>query len=77
MSIIPSGEVRFEVEPFGVSTGFVQVDGLLALDAYDGKGPLTTWMACPKSSFTSNWSVWWAPVGRRGCQGITLKVVPL
>lgn len=77
MMIIPWGELRFEKEPFGVSTGFVQVGDLLAFDAHDDKGPLTTWMACPRSTYTANWSVWWAPVDRKGCLGITLKVVPL
>lgn len=77
MSIIPWGEVRFEQEAFGVSTGFVQVNGLLAFDAHDDLGPQTGWMACPRSTYTANWSVWWAPVGRSGCLGITLRVVQL
>lgn len=76
MMIVPWGEIRFEREPFGVSEGFVQVDGLLAFDAHDGNGPLTTWVACPRHTFTDNWSVWWAPLEQKGCQGITLKVVP-
>lgn len=77
MFIVPWSEVHFETEPFGVSTGFVQVDGALALDAHDGKGPLMAWMACARHTFTDNWSVWWFPEGKAGCVSITLKVVAL
>lgn len=77
MSIIPWGEVRFEQEAFGVSVGFVDVNGVLAFDAHDGKGPQTLWMACARHTFTDNWSVWWAQEGKADCVAITLKVVPL
>lgn len=77
MFIVPWGEVRFETEPFGVSTGFVDVDGALALDVRDGSGPLSRWSACARGTFTDNWSVWWAVEGKAKCVPISLKIVPL
>lgn len=64
----------------GIATGFVQVDGALAFDGHDKKGARCLWLACPKGTFTENWSVWWLdglPERDATCYPITLKVVPL
>lgn len=55
---------------------FVQINGVFAYDARDGKGPRTLWEACPEG-VVNNWIVYWNPPAGRGCIPVGLDVVAI
>lgn len=78
MSIEAQGELQAGETVSELKTGFVQVDGALGFDVHDATGLRTLWVACPRGTFTDNWSVRWKPLSvNKGCFLISLKVVPL
>lgn len=58
-----------------VKGSFGQTNGLLSLDLQNGKGPQSTWKACPNSFFSNLWELQWVTYTAASCLAVNVHVV--